>query len=115
MVEFSYAPLAECWQAFDLAISSLSFNSTMELLHHGTPAVFIEMPEKADDWVRRGRMIVNAGAGLVVKRGDTTGLKAALGQMTEPARKAISAAAAALVPENGADRAARLLIELARQ
>ncbi len=115
VMEFAYAPLAECWQAFDLAISSLSFNSTMELLHHGIPAVFVELPEKADDWGRRARMIANAGAGLVVRRGDTAGLNAALGRMSEPARRAMSRAGAALVPENGAERAARLLIDLAAQ
>src|SRR5690606_11205604 len=49
LVEFSYFPLAECWTAFDAAISALGFNTTSELLHHGIPSLFIELAMPDDD------------------------------------------------------------------
>jgi UDP-N-acetylglucosamine--N-acetylmuramyl-(pentapeptide) pyrophosphoryl-undecaprenol N-acetylglucosamine transferase len=111
VIEFSYAPLAECWAAFDLAISSLSFNSTAELLHHGVPAAFIEMRSLSDDWARRGRMIAKAGAGLTVRVGDRPGLIRALDDLTsEPRRAEIRQAAMAMIPDNGAERAAAVIL-----
>jgi UDP-N-acetylglucosamine--N-acetylmuramyl-(pentapeptide) pyrophosphoryl-undecaprenol N-acetylglucosamine transferase len=112
-VEFSYAPLAECWAAFDAAISSLSFNSTAELLHHGVPAAFVEMPALSDDWARRGRMIAKAGAGLTVQVGDQSALIRALETLAQESRRAeIREAAKAMVPDNGADRAAQAIVDL---
>ena len=113
-IEFSYAPLAECWTAFDLAISSLSFNSTAELLHHGVPAVFVEMQALSDDWARRGRMIARAGAGLIAKMGDAATLQKSLDALaSESLRAKIKSAAMAMVPDNGADCAAAIIIEAA--
>lgn len=112
-VEFSYAPLAECWTAFDLAVSSLSFNSASELLHFGVPAIFVNMPASSDDWSRRGKMISDAEAGIVVSLGDTDGLRAALTRLANHRdRQAISSNANRLVPDNGAERAVRIITEI---
>lgn len=111
-IEFNYAPLAECWSAFDLAVSSLSFNSTAELLHHGVPSVFVEMQALSDDWARRGRMIAAAGAGLTVRVGNQMGLISALENFShEPRRAQIRQAAMAMVPDNGAERAAAVVLQ----
>lgn len=115
-IEFSYAPLAECWSAFDLAISGLSYNSTAELLHQGVPALFVELREPWDDWSRRGRMISDAGAGLTVKFGDDAFLSEALRTLSSESRRAaISEAAMTMVPDNGANRAAAIILEEARR
>jgi UDP:flavonoid glycosyltransferase YjiC (YdhE family) len=110
-LEFSYAPLAECWTAFDLAISSLSFNSTAELLHHGVPTTFIEMQALSDDWARRGSMIAMAGAGLTIKLGNQAALINALETLASDTKRAqISEAAKALAPDNGSGRAAAVIL-----
>jgi UDP:flavonoid glycosyltransferase YjiC (YdhE family) len=115
-IEFSYAPLAECWPAFDLAISGLSYNSTAELLHQGVPTLFVELKEPWDDWARRGRMIADAGAGLTIRFGDEEALITSLETLASASRREVIAKAARdMIPENGASRAAAVILEEARR
>jgi UDP-N-acetylglucosamine--N-acetylmuramyl-(pentapeptide) pyrophosphoryl-undecaprenol N-acetylglucosamine transferase len=111
--EISYAPMAECWPAFDAAISTLGYNSTAELLHHGVPSVFIELEEGIDDWSRRARHIERADAGLPIKAFDTERLRASLDLMADPGRRqTLAANARNLIPVNGADLAAEAILQL---
>lgn len=108
-----YAPLAECWAAFDAAVSGLGFNGVAELLHHGVPTIFIELPAMMDNWAGRGRRIAEAGAGFHVKWPDDQALKRAFEGLADASRrKAITLAARTIVPDNGADRAAEAIFAL---
>lgn len=111
-----YAPLAEGWAAFDAAVSGLGFNGVAELLHHGVPTIFVELPAMMDNWAGRGRRIAEAGAGFHVKWPDDQALRRAfLGLADSSRRKAITLAAQTMVPDNGADRAAEAIFALMEQ
>jgi predicted glycosyltransferase len=113
-VEFTYFPLAECWRAFDAAISALGFNTTSELLHHGVPSLYIELAMPDDDQGGRAGRIEAAGAGLAMRPHETEKLVRGLGALADPKRRASMAKAAhKLVPVNGAGRAAEAIIALA--
>jgi UDP-N-acetylglucosamine--N-acetylmuramyl-(pentapeptide) pyrophosphoryl-undecaprenol N-acetylglucosamine transferase len=114
--EVVYAPLAECWPAFDAAISGLGYNGTAELLHHGVPTVFVEMEDILDNWPERAERIGRAGAGLLVKAHDSAALQRSLDVLADPARRAaIAAAARAMVPVNGAVVAAEAILDFVGQ
>lgn len=112
LVEFTYFPLAECWNAFDGAVSALGFNTTVELLHHGVPSLFIELAMPDDDQGGRANRIEQAGAGLAMRPFETEKLVAGLAALADPKRRASMAAAARkLVPVNGAAVAAEAIID----
>jgi UDP-N-acetylglucosamine--N-acetylmuramyl-(pentapeptide) pyrophosphoryl-undecaprenol N-acetylglucosamine transferase len=114
LVEFAYFPLAECWPAFDAAISALGFNTTSELLHQGVPSLFIELAMPDDDQGGRAARIVAAGAGFAMRPHETAKLVSGLDALADPARRAaMSAAARKLVPVNGAAIAAEAIVALA--
>ncbi|MDJ0863837.1 MAG: glycosyltransferase [Gammaproteobacteria bacterium] len=111
--QFSYFPLSECLSAFDGAVSALGYNASMELLHHGVPSLFVPRPVREDDQLARARRIAEHGAGWVVEPFDDQGLRQGLASMADTdERVRVSKAAQALVPENGADRAAQSLLAL---
>jgi predicted glycosyltransferase len=113
--EISYMPMAECWSAFDAAISTLGYNSTAELLHHGVPTLFIELAGGLDDWARRAGRIAKADAGLPIKAFDTEGLHRQLDQLADPARReTLAGNARNMVPSNGARLAAEAILEVAQ-
>jgi UDP-N-acetylglucosamine--N-acetylmuramyl-(pentapeptide) pyrophosphoryl-undecaprenol N-acetylglucosamine transferase len=112
--EITYMPMAECWTAFDAAISTLGYNSTAELLHHGVPTIFVELSGGLDDWARRARYVEQADAGLPVKAFDSEKLRANLDQLADPARRqTLATNAQKLVPTNGAGIAAEAILEVA--
>lgn len=114
--EVVYAPLAECWPAFDAAVSGLGYNGAAELLHHGVPTIFIELEDVLDNWSDRAARIARAGAGLPLKAFDTQALQVSFDTLADPARRAaIAAAARAMVPVNGAVVAADAILDLIRQ
>jgi UDP:flavonoid glycosyltransferase YjiC (YdhE family) len=115
LVEFSYFPLAECWNAFDAAISALGFNTTAELLHHGVPSLFVELIMPDDDQGGRAGRIEKAGAGIAMRPFETEKLVAGLAALANPKRrKAMAAAARKLVPVNGAVVAAEAVVDWVR-
>jgi len=112
--EITYMPMAECWTAFDAAISTLGYNSATELLHHGVPTIFVELSGGLDDWARRARHIEQADAGLPLKAFDSEKLRASLDQLADAARRqTLAANAQKLVPSNGAGIAAEAILEVA--
>lgn len=107
---FSYYPVAEIWSAFDGAITALGNNTAMELLYNGVPSVFIPWVDMDDDQVARGRRIAKAGAGWVAN--TVSEIVAAVRQLSDPEKRLqVSDRAKQAVPENGAERAAQVLLE----
>ena len=102
-----YAPV-ELFAGLDAAVSAAGYNSFHELMHAGVPAVFLPQPRIADDQTERAERAQSAGAGLVAP--SVEAVPELLEQLWER-REAASAAAAALVPENGALAAALQALE----
>lgn len=102
-----YFPLAECWAAFDGAISAAGYNSSHELLHHGVPTIWTPQHKKMDEQGRRAERFVQKGAGWLVSPYDSAALRIALEQLADKAlRGAAADQARRLVTENGAEQAA---------
>jgi len=106
-------PMLEWLPAFDAALSAAGYNSVHELLFAGVPSVFVPFERVLDDQERRARALEAQGAGRAVTSLDPGVLGAALKSVMEN-RKAVAAAASALVPANGAAAAARVLVEVCR-
>ena len=99
-----YVPL-EVLPGIDAAVSAGGYNSFHELMFVGIPTVFLPQPRIADDQLERVRQAEAAGAGRIATALDEIPLL-----LEEPGN---SEAARALVPENGARKAAlRLLSHL---
>jgi UDP-N-acetylglucosamine--N-acetylmuramyl-(pentapeptide) pyrophosphoryl-undecaprenol N-acetylglucosamine transferase len=110
--QVSYYPLAECWNAFDGAISAAGYNSVAELLHYGIPTIWVPLQRQVDEQKRRAERIVQQQAGWMVAPYDTPGLLHALDTLGNPqVRSRLSATARASVPTNGAERAADYLLQ----
>lgn len=108
-------PMALYLRAFDAAIAATGYNTATELLHVGVPTVFIPYARTVDDQEARAARIAAAGAGLTVPAPEPDLLAAALRRLLDPGTaERLSAAARALVPENGAERAARAILDAAR-
>ena len=91
----------------DAAVSAAGYNSFHELMHVGLPTVFLPQPRIADDQAERAARAVAAGAGrLAHNLEQVPDLLAAL--LEDPG---CAAAAAALVPRNGALDAALAVLD----
>lgn len=111
VIPIRYFPLAECWNAFDAAVSALGANTTVELLHNGIPALFLSRDVREDHHAGRLARILARNAGLALGAFDDAGLNEGLTRLRDPAlRRSLGENARRLVPENGADRAADYLI-----
>jgi predicted glycosyltransferase len=107
-----YYPMAECMNAFDVAISAAGYNSVAELLHLGVPTILIPRPRGLDDQFARAEAAKNAGAALVSEL-NAESLSNQLEVLNDEAnRKTISEKAANLIDKNGADKAAETILEL---
>jgi UDP-N-acetylglucosamine--N-acetylmuramyl-(pentapeptide) pyrophosphoryl-undecaprenol N-acetylglucosamine transferase len=92
-----YLPV-ELMPGLDVAISAAGYNSYHELMMAGVPTIFLPQPRISDDQEERARRADAAGAGRVA-----TSLDHAVSLLTDPdCAPGDSAAARALVPENGA-------------
>lgn len=108
----SYYPMAECFAAFDGAISAAGYNSVGELLHHGVPSVLVPFARGLDDQFARVQKAVDTGAALTSSL-DTEALRVAAQQLADPETAGqLSARARALTDEDGAARAASAILGL---
>lgn len=92
-----YVPM-ELFSGLDAAVSAGGYNSFHELMYAGVPTVFLPQPRIADDQRERVLRAVDAGAGRLAQRMED--VPALLDDAGD------AAAARALVPHNGARRAA---------
>ena len=109
-------PMAEMFAAFDGAVSAVGYNTAMELLHHGVPTAFVPFARQVDDQEARSHRIASAGAGLTLPALEPAALQSAVLRLLDPGEAAqIREAAREMVPESGADHAARSLLSLLPQ
>lgn len=108
----SHYPMAECFFAFDAAVSAAGYNTVNELMHFGIPSILIPFPRGFDDQFARVRRLVEAGAAIASDL-DPTPLRAALDRLAdERIAGALRAKAESLVPQSGAPRAAQEILSL---
>lgn len=106
-------PMADCFAAFDCAISAAGYNSAMELLHHGVPTAFMPFPRQVDDQETRAERIAAAGAGLRLTNLETPTICAAVKRLLDPVFAAeMVTAARRMAPGGGAERAADAILRL---
>ena len=106
-------PALDFLPAFDAAVAGAGYNSVSELLFAGVPSVFVPFERTVDDQARRAQGIAAKGAGLACPALTREALAAAVNAVLAPgAQKSFRRAAQKLVPRNGAERAARALLEL---
>ncbi len=107
-------PALEVLAAFDAAISGAGYNSVHELLFAGVPSVLVPFERQVDDQLRRAEQAQSKGAAICCPRLDGPALRQCLDQALDPARaKAMRKSAMKLVPDGGAERAAKAIRELA--
>jgi UDP:flavonoid glycosyltransferase YjiC (YdhE family) len=106
-------PALDFLPAFDAAVTAAGYNAVHELLFAGIPSVFVPFPRVLDDQEQRAERIQARGAGLAVAPLTKDGLAKALREVLDPARrKTLAQNARALVPKNGAEAAAKAILEL---
>jgi UDP-N-acetylglucosamine--N-acetylmuramyl-(pentapeptide) pyrophosphoryl-undecaprenol N-acetylglucosamine transferase len=111
-----YYPMAEMAAAFDAAVSAVGYNTTMELLHHGVPTVFVPFARQVDDQEARAQRIASAGAGLYLPILEPAPLQTAVLRLLDPHQAtALREAAREMVPGSGADHAAQAILSLLPQ
>lgn len=106
-------PMLEYLQAFDAAVTATGYNAVHELLFAGVPAVFVPFERVLDDQAKRAAFLEAHGVGRVVTVLDEKALSTALEDVLVR-RKRLAEAGRALVPDNGAEAAARVLLEVCR-
>ena len=106
--------LAEWLPTFDFAVASAGYNTVLELLHAGVPAVFLPQEKIADEQDRRAAAAVSAGAAAMVEgAGERPGLEATIERFLDPEERSRAAGKARdLVPRNCARNAAAEILEL---
>ncbi len=108
-------PMLDVLPAFDAAVSAAGYNSVHELLFAQVPSVLVPFPRVLDDQERRARDLDAAGAARALPELTSTGLHAVLLEVLDPARRrSFVDAARRAVPGNGAETAARVLLEVTR-
>ena len=111
-VSVSYYPMAECYAAFDAAVSSGGYNSVTELLHIGVPSVLLPSPRGLDDQFARVNKAVDAGAALTCAL-EPTALRDAVAQLADPnIADRLRQRAQEITPADGADVAAKAILDL---
>ena len=106
-------PNSRYFGGFDLVITACGYNSFHEVLFHRIPALFLPNTEtRTDDQVRRAGEAAKAGFGrMAVDISDETELKRMITELLGLPAGQSEAAAASLLPENGAWEAARILTD----
>jgi UDP-N-acetylglucosamine--N-acetylmuramyl-(pentapeptide) pyrophosphoryl-undecaprenol N-acetylglucosamine transferase len=103
-------------KAFDIAISAAGYNTYHELLHLGTPTIFIPLPLAADDQYARADRAKDARAALTLTTLDATELRRLIAEISKPeVSSSLSKKAREFIPRNYAvdiaEHLAALLIE----
>jgi predicted glycosyltransferase len=113
-LSMEHFPAVELFRAFDAAVAGVGYNTSHELLYAGVPGLYIPFPRVLDDQGARARWIEDQAAGLALSAPDLDSMRTALGRLLDPGlRRDFSRRAERLVPDNGADRAAREILEVA--
>lgn len=106
-------PALDFLPAFDVAVTAAGYNAVHELLFAGVPSVFVPFPRVLDDQEKRAQAIAAAGAGLAVAPLTKDGLAKAVREVLETGRrKELAKRARAFVAKNGAEAAAKAILEL---
>jgi len=112
VVRIRHYPMAECFNAFDGAVSAGGYNTVAELLHFGVPSIIIPFPRGLDDQFGRVSGLANKGA-ILPGELNAEKLRAQLVKLSTPAvATSLSRISQALVPHNGATAAAEAILEL---
>ncbi len=110
-ISFSHFPLMELMPALDFAISATGYNTFHELLCCGIPTIFIPKSRGYDDQYGRAKRAFDAKAALLVEENQ---LQTALLQNIDclfDKKRIFSQNSISFIKANGAERAARFLIE----
>jgi len=105
--------MAECYAAFDAALSTVG-SSAYELAGMGVPSILVPdvSPQKDEDFVAKAHRVLGDQGGFVVKAFDREGLAAAFAAMDDPRRlAAMTRDRIAQKPPNGAVNAATILMQ----
>ncbi len=106
-------PALDFLPAFDAAVTAAGYNAVHVLLYAGVPSVFVPFERMVDDQEKRVREVAEAGAGLACAPLTREGLTRAVRELMNPAtRERLRGAARKKVARNGAEPAARALLEL---
>lgn len=113
MLLTGHYPALDFLPAMDAAVTAAGYNAVHELLFAGVPSIFVPFERVLDDQERRARAVEAAGAGRVVAPLTREGLITALKDVLQPGRRLeLAKAAQRLVSKNGAERAARAILEV---
>ena len=108
----AYYPIAECFAAFDAAVSAAGYNTVHELLHFGVPSVLIPRSRGLDDQFARAQQAETVGAALTAQL-DRQSIESALIRLAEDdLRATMTSNASAACPTNGAEIAAGEILAL---
>jgi predicted glycosyltransferase len=103
-------------RAFDVAVCACGYNTYVELMHAGVPAVFCPQDKIADDQLERATRASRAGAAVVVEgafEASSDAIRDAVTKLLEPdANRRAREAARSLVPTTHARDAAAELLRL---
>lgn len=107
-------PMLELLPAFDGAIAAAGYNTVHELMFAGIPSVIVPFGRILDDQERRVRELAAAGACLCCEPLTANGLSTAVRRLADPAlRRDLATQAKKAVRKNGAEPAARAILDLA--
>jgi predicted glycosyltransferase len=107
-------PMLELLPAFDGAVAAAGYNTVHELMYAGVPSVIVPFGRVLDDQERRARDLAAARACLCCEPLTATGLDATIRRLADPGlRRDLAKQAQKTVRKNGADAAARAVLDLA--
>lgn len=110
----NHYPMLDALPAFDAAIAAAGYNTVHELLFAGIPAVLVPFERVLDDQEARVQSLVQTGACLACAPLTATGLTQAVQQLADAdTRKRLAKRAKEVVKTNGANAAAKAILELA--
>jgi len=104
-------PALDFLPAFEVAITAAGYNAVHELCFAGVPSVVLPFDRVLDDQHKRAMEVEAAGAGRAVMTHTKDKVDAALRHVLEH-QKAMAKAAAQWVGTNGAEAAAKVLLEV---